>query len=115
MQKLLMDVHIPFAITDQLRRRGSDVQTAQEDGAGRRSDSDLLDRASQLGRVLVTQDKDLLVEASWRQRTGGSFFGIIYAPQLGLSLGRCIDELELLAQLTDPEEWTNRVEYLPLK
>jgi len=33
MQKLLMDVHIPFAISDQLRRRGIDVQTAQEDGA----------------------------------------------------------------------------------
>jgi len=64
---------------------------------------------------LVTQDKDFLVEASWRQEIGESFLGIIYAPQLGLSLGRSIEELELLAQLTDPEEWTNRVEYLPLK
>ncbi|AFY30690.1 hypothetical protein Cal7507_0188 [Calothrix sp. PCC 7507] len=30
---LYMDVHVPQAITDQLRRRGVDVLTAHEDGA----------------------------------------------------------------------------------
>jgi len=50
---LYMDVPVPVAITDQLRRRGVDVITAQEDDARRFSDSHLLDRASQLGRILV--------------------------------------------------------------
>src|SRR2546421_12159863 len=79
---LFMDVPVPVTITDQLRRRGVDVITAQEDGARRFSDSDLLDRASQLGRVFVTQDKDLLVESSLRQRMGGGFVGVIYVPQI---------------------------------
>ncbi len=30
-----MDVHVPFATTEQLRRRGVDVLVAQEDGARR--------------------------------------------------------------------------------
>ncbi|HEX7723044.1 MAG TPA: DUF5615 family PIN-like protein [Pyrinomonadaceae bacterium] len=112
---LYMDVPVPLAITDQLRRRGVDVITAQEDGARRFSDPDLLDRASQLDRILVTHDKDLLVESSLRQRIGGGFAGVIYVPQTGMTIGKCVDELELLAQLTKPVEWTDRVEYLPLK
>ena len=55
------------------------------------------------------------MESSLRQRIAGSFVGVIYVPQTGIAIGKCIDELELLAQLTEPVEWTNRVEYLPLK
>jgi len=109
-----MDVHVPFAITEQLRRRGVDVLVAQEDGARRFSDPDLLDRASELGRVFVTQDADLLIEASARQRTGGSFVGIIHAPQTGVTIGQCVEHLELIAKASEPAEWVNRVEYLPL-
>ena len=113
--KLYMDVPVPLAITSQLRRRQVDVITAQEDGARRFSDSDLLNRASQLNRILVTHDKDLLVEGSLRQRIGGAFVGVIYVPQTGMTIGKCVDDLELLAQLTELAEWVKRVEYLPLK
>ena len=47
---LYMDVHVPRAITEGLRLRGIDVRTAQEDGAVRLSDPELLDRAGALGR-----------------------------------------------------------------
>ena len=59
-----MDVHIKRAITEGLRRTGIDVLTAQEDGCGHLSDAELLDRASSLGRVLVSMDDDLLTEAN---------------------------------------------------
>jgi predicted nuclease of predicted toxin-antitoxin system len=49
---------------------GLDVVTAFEDGASEMNDSELLNRASELGRVLFTQDDDLLVEAATRQRMG---------------------------------------------
>jgi predicted nuclease of predicted toxin-antitoxin system len=61
--KLYMDHHVPRAITIGLRMRSVDVITAHEDAAGSLSDSDLLDRAGKLGRVLFTQDDDLVVEA----------------------------------------------------
>jgi hypothetical protein len=38
---------------------------------------DLLDRASELGRVLFTMDDDLLVEAAARQNQGVAFGGVI--------------------------------------
>lgn len=57
-----MDVHVRRAVTGGLRLRQVDVLTAQEDGASALPDAALLSRAQALGRVLFTQDFDLLVE-----------------------------------------------------
>ena len=109
-----MDVHIPAAITEGLRLRGVDVLTAQEDGRRRLPDTALLDHATGLGRVLFTQDDDLLREAAERQRHGVAFAGVIYGHQLKVTVGQCIRDLELLAKVNEPEDYANRVEYLPL-
>lgn len=112
---LYFDVHVPYAVTLGLRLRGVDVLTSQEDGTRELDDDLLLDRATALGRALFSQDKDLLREAQKRQQRGEPFGGVIYAPQLGVAVGQCIDDLELIAQCSAPDEWFNRVDYLPLK
>jgi predicted nuclease of predicted toxin-antitoxin system len=112
---LYMDVHVRRAVTAGLRLRGVDVLTAQEDGNRELLDPELLDRATELGRVLFTQDDDLLREAKRRQQTGKSFAVIIYAHQLGITVSQCIADLELIAQASEPHEWLNRTIYLPLK
>lgn len=112
---LYADVHVRKAVVEGLRLRGVDILTAQEDGAGRLSDMELLDRATRLGRVLFTQDDDLLVEAADRLRAGREFSGVIYLHQLDLSIGECISDLELIAKASDPEDWFNRVTWLPLR
>ena len=112
---LYMDVHIPYAITTGLRLRGVDVLTSQEDGSRRFLDPDLLDRSTEPGRILFTQDEDLLEEAATRQRSGESFAGLIYAHQTNVTIGQSVDDLELIAKTFDAEEWMNRVEFLPLK
>ena len=109
-----MDVHVPAAITRGLLLRGVDVLTAQIDGTTELADPDLLDRATELGRVLFSQDEDLLAEATRRQRSGEHFGGVIYAHQLGITIGRAINDLETLAQAGDPADFATRVEYLPL-
>ncbi|MEW6212746.1 MAG: DUF5615 family PIN-like protein [Acidobacteriota bacterium] len=112
---LYMDVHVRQAVTDGLRLRGVDVLTAQENGADRLSDAELLDRATESGRILFTQDDDFLVEAVRRQRTGEFFAGVVYAHQLNITIGECIDDLELIALASNADEWKNRLTYLPLK
>jgi predicted nuclease of predicted toxin-antitoxin system len=109
-----MDVHVRWAITDGLRRRGVDVVTAQEDGAARLDDPPLLDRVSELGRVLFSQDEDLLREATRRQATGEHFSGVIYSHQLRITIGQAIRDLDLIAKVYEPSDMENRVEYLPL-
>jgi hypothetical protein len=111
---LYMDHHVPRAVTIGLRVREVDVLTAYEDGASRLEDPDLLDRAGTRGRVLFSQDGDLLIEATRRQRAGIPFQGLLYAHPLKLSIGACIRELELVAKVAEPEDFLNRVEILPL-
>jgi predicted nuclease of predicted toxin-antitoxin system len=67
-----MDVHVPFAITAQLRLRDIDILTAQEDDSRQREDSQLLDRATDLQRVLVSQDIDLLQITALRTGVGSA-------------------------------------------
>ena len=108
------DVHVPFAITGELKLRGVDVLTSQADATTEFSDAQLLARATSLRRVLFSQDDDLLRVASDWQTAGTSFAGVIYAHQLRISIGQCVADLELIANATDPDDWINRVEFLPL-
>jgi hypothetical protein len=109
-----MDHHVPRAITLGLRLRGVEVVTAYEDGASELDDQALLDRANELGYALFTQDDDLLAEAARRQRQGIPFHGVIYAHQLRISIGTCIEDLEIIAKAGEPEDLLNAVKFLPL-
>ena len=111
---LYMDVHVPAAITRGLLLRDVDVLTAQLDGTTRLEDPELLDRSTELGRVLFSQDEDLLAEATMRQRSGKHFGGVIYVHQTGITIGRAVNDLEILAQAGTAEDFADRVEYLPL-
>ena len=112
---LYMDEHVPRAITNGLRMRSVDVITAQEDGRGGVDDHTLLDRAGELGRVLFSQDDDLLAEATKRQREDTPFSGVIYAHQLRITIGACVEDLEAIAKAGEPEDMDSRVEFLPLR
>lgn len=112
--RLYMDHNVRGAVTRGLRRLDLDVLTAFEDGSHRLDDPPLLDRAGVLGRVLFSNDDDLLREAVRRQRSGERFRGLIYMHQDRLTIGETIKELELVAQASAPEEFENRIVHLPL-
>lgn len=112
--KLYTDHHVPRAITLGLRLRQVDVVTAYEDQAHEIADTDLLNRATALGRVLFTQDDDLLAEATQRQRAGIAFGGVIYAHQQDISIGQCVQDLEVITAAGTQADVANRVLYLPL-
>ena len=111
---LYMDHHVPRAITTGLRLRSIDVTTAYEDKSSMLNDSDLLDRATKLNRLLFTRDDDLLAEAVRRQREGLHFHGVVYAHQLRVSIGTCIDNLETIAKAADSGDVVDNILFLPL-
>ena len=110
---LYMDQHVPKAITVGLRLRNVDVLTAYEDGASLLADSELLDRATAHGRVLFSQDTDLVAEAACRQRLGIPFSGNIYAHQRRVSIGQCVEELTFLLRVGMVADFTNQAIFLP--
>ncbi len=103
-----MDHHVPRAMTNGLRLRGVDVLAAYEDGASELGDPALLDRAAQLGRVLFTQDDDLLTEATQRQQREQPFHGVIYAHQLRVSIGGCVTTWNLLRRWANRRTWSGK-------
>jgi hypothetical protein len=111
---LYLDVHVPHAVAQQLRRRHIDVLTAIEDEAAELSDDTLLDRSSALGRIMVTFDVRFKAMAEQWQCSGRAFNGLVYAHPLRISIGQLVSDLELIAQATDQVYWMNKVEHLPL-
>ncbi|MGB3311490.1 MAG: DUF5615 family PIN-like protein [Nodosilinea sp.] len=111
---LYMDENVHGAITNGLRQRQVDVLTVQEDGRSGIADPEVLDRATELRRVLFSQDDDLLAEAKSRQTSASPFPGVIFAHQSRVSIGTCIKDLELIAKLGLIEEFANGVQFLPL-
>jgi hypothetical protein len=70
-------------------------------------------RATALRRVFLTQDQDFLVIGRRWTREGRSFAGLIYAAQVGLSIGRAVEYLEAFAQAMEPSECRNQVFFVP--
>jgi hypothetical protein len=97
-----MNHHVPAAISEGLRRQSVDVVTAFEDGAASWDDEKLLARITQLGRVLFSQDEDLL-----------SVSGLVYAHQQQITIGQAVKDLELIAKALEPEDMHNRIEFIP--
>ncbi len=109
---LYFDHNVNRAIAQGLRLRGVDVLTAFEDGAHRLPDTELLDRATRLGRILCSSDSDLIVEARRRQRERGSFAGVRYAHQ-GAPVSICIEALEPAAKAGGPADFVDSLLFLP--
>jgi hypothetical protein len=113
--RLYFDVHVDKAIHDQLRLRGVDVLRAQDDGTTEMTDEDLLQRSTDLGRLMFTQDIGFKALAENWQRSSRAFAGLCYGDQLGVTVGTYVKDLELIAKATEAAEWVNVVQHLPYK
>jgi hypothetical protein len=111
---LYFDVHVDHAVAEQLRLKQVDVLTAQDDGCDRLKDDELLERASQLGRPVVTHDIRFKAMAEEWQRHNRVFCGLNFAHPMQVSVGQMVRDLELIATATDPQDWQSVVERLPL-
>lgn len=111
---LYMDHHVKVAIAEALRSRGVDVITAFEDGARQFNDTCLLERATELNRVLFSQDRDLLVIVNQWLRAERDFAGLVYAHQMKTPISQIINDLELIAKTLDPIDIRNQTLFLPL-
>ena len=109
-----VDHNVSRAIYQGLRLRDVDLVTAFEDGSHRLPDDELLDRATELGRVLYSSDPDLVLEARRRQREEIHFAGVVFGEQT-LPIGLCIEDLELLAKVGEMKDFENSVLFLPLR
>jgi hypothetical protein len=74
------------------------VLRAQDDGAAEFLDEDLLQRSTDLTRLIFTQDVRFKALAENWQRLIRPFSGLAFGNQLGVTIGRYVKDLELIAK-----------------
>lgn len=97
-----------------LRQKPSiDFQTAQTANLDGLSDREVLASAAQLGRVLVSHDRKTmpLHFAAFIAREHSS--GLIIISQ-NLSIRAAVEDIVLIWEVTEAEEWIDRIQILPL-
>jgi predicted nuclease of predicted toxin-antitoxin system len=103
-----LDENCSKAIAGGLRRRGIDVTTTPEAGLMGATDEQQAAYGLVEGRVLFTQDQDLLrLDAA-----GIAHAGIAYCAKDTKSIGELIQSLVLIWEVYESEEVAGRAEYL---
>ena len=115
--RLLADADFNRAIVAGVLRRvaGLDLVTAQDVGlAGRTPDPVVLEWAAGQSRVVLTHDKSTMPDFAWRRVCAGQPMpGMFVVPQ-SLAIASAINDIALIAECSDAQDWDRRVEYLPL-
>jgi predicted nuclease of predicted toxin-antitoxin system len=106
--RLYVDECVDARITAGLRRRGIDVVTAAEVQLLGAVDAEHLSRATSLGRVLVSADTDFLQLCASDTSSPGLIFIVPESP-----VGPVVRAIDLIATALEPEEMTNRIEWVP--
>jgi predicted nuclease of predicted toxin-antitoxin system len=97
-----------------VRRESSiDFQTAEAAGLSRLQDRDVLGLAAREGRILVTHDQKTMPRHFAEFITTETSPGLLVVPQ-HLTVADVTEDLLLIWSTTEPEEWTNRISFLPL-
>ncbi len=88
--------------------------TAYEDSRARAPDDEVLRRATELARIVFTQDEEFLALAPQWNRSDRHFAGIVYSHQVRATIGQLVADLQLVVELMSPEEIRDTVVFLPL-
>lgn len=115
MLRLLIDQDLDQNILRGLIRRIPQLNavTAFEIGMSGATDPELLIRAAQEGRIVVTHDRRTMpAHAAVLINEGKSFAGLFVVPR-SLPLGQVIEDLELMITCSEADEWVNIIRYLP--
>lgn len=91
-----------------------DIVRAQDAGLSGAEDPEVLEWAAKEGRILFTHDVSTMTRHAYdRVRAGLPMPGVFEVPQ-SLPVGRAIEEVLLVAELSIEGEWANQVRYLPV-
>jgi hypothetical protein len=115
MVRFQADADLNQIIVAALLRRspGLDFRSATVASLEGLSDTEVLSLAARDGRILVTHDSKTMPRhfATFIQSQQSA--GVIVVPQ-HLAVSVAVEELLLVASATSPEDWTDRICFLPL-
>lgn len=90
-----------------------DFVRAIDVGLRGKHDADVLRAAAEMGRLLVTHDQRTMPTEFGRFLQQSQSPGLLIVPQ-SLPMRAVIDELQLIWELSEAEEWIGRISVVPL-
>lgn len=115
--RFVTDEHIARALIVGLRREFEEIDIVRVQDVGLRTmdDPTILQWAAEQGRVLITHDVRTVPDfAHQRVAELSPMPGVLVVPT-SMPIGAAIEELSAIAVASEPDEWANRVVYLPLR
>ena len=116
MLRLLIDQDLDHVILRGLLLRvpNLDVVTAHQAGLSNASDPEVLARAAEQERILVTHDRRTMpYHAASRMARAEKVAGIIVVSRQ-LPVSQVINDLEIIVSCSDMIKWENIIKHLPL-
>ena len=113
--KFQADENLRRAIVSGVRRRESAISfaLAVESGVVSKNDSSGLQISAQLGRILVSHDIRTMPQHFRQFTVVQSSPGLLLIPQR-LPVALAIEEIILIWEASEAEEWKDQIAYLPL-
>jgi hypothetical protein len=109
------DADLQYTILKAIRQRepGIDFASAADSGLAGLSDPEILERAAQEGRILVSHDRrTMLAHFRARLEAGKSSPGLFVVSQ-GAPLLPVVNAIVLVWAASDPSDWHDQVHHLP--
>jgi hypothetical protein len=109
------DADLDGRIVRGLRRAtpGLDIRTADDAGFKGLKDRDVLQNCSDSGRILVSQDRRTM-SAHFQQYIASAQSPGVVLLRPAIPVALAIEELLLIWSVSEAEEWTNRLLWIPL-
>lgn len=99
-----------------LRREPSlDIIRVQDVGLSNTPDPDILEWAAQENRVLLTHDRNTITKFAYERIIAGKPMPGVIEVNRSLPIRTAIEDILLLAILSDSGEWEGQIIYLPLR
>ncbi|HLY26022.1 MAG TPA: DUF5615 family PIN-like protein [Aggregatilineales bacterium] len=113
----LFDENFNYVILRGLLRHNPnlDLLRVQDVGLAGVDDPTVLDWAANAGRVLFSHDVQTLVGFAYERIAAGKRMPGLFEVRRDLPLSLVIDEILLLIECSEPDEWEHQVRYLPLR
>jgi hypothetical protein len=110
--ELYADECVDARIVSALRRRGVNVVTAADSGLLGMRDEQQLARAIELGRPIVSGDRDFLALVSAQLSAGVDLPGLIFLLP-ATHVGDAVRGIALLVTILDSHDMRNTIEWVP--
>ena len=110
------DIRAPIVQSLRLREPAIDILDVKTTDMRGTKDPKLLELAAQQGRILISHDRGTMTRDFYNfLESGTTSPGLFIVPQKPEIVGRIIESLLFVWAASQPEEWRDRITYLPLR